>query len=94
MPDNRAPRNQQMKRIFLSRIIVALVVAFSLPVTAHALEISIGDVTGNGASAVADFAPFQFGAHIWATTTNFPENYGREHLYPARASDKHPFAKG
>lgn len=44
-------------------------------------------------NAVAGFAPFQFGDHLWATTTKFPENYGLEHLRPARAPYKDPFAK-
>ena len=40
------------------------------------------------------FEPFQFGDHLWATTTKFPENYGLGHLRPARAPYTDPFAKG
>jgi isopenicillin N synthase-like dioxygenase len=39
------------------------------------------------------FEPFQFGDHLWATTTKFPENFGLGHLRPARAPYKDPFAK-
>ena len=41
---------------------------------------------------VEPFEPFQFGDHLWATTTKFPENFGLEHLRPARAPYKDPFA--
>ena len=37
------------------------------------------------------FEPFQFGDHLWATTTKFPENYGLAHLRPARAPYRDPF---
>jgi isopenicillin N synthase-like dioxygenase len=40
---------------------------------------------------IAPFAPFQFGDHLWATTTKFPENYGLGHLRPARAPYTDPF---
>jgi isopenicillin N synthase-like dioxygenase len=43
--------------------------------------------------AVEAFEPFQFGDHLWATTTKFPENYGLAHLRPARAPYRDPFAK-
>jgi isopenicillin N synthase-like dioxygenase len=42
---------------------------------------------------VESFEPFQFGDHLWATTTKFPENYGLGHLRPARAPYADPFAK-
>jgi isopenicillin N synthase-like dioxygenase len=42
---------------------------------------------------VAPFAPFQFGDHLWATTTKFPENYGLGHLRPARAPYQEPFLR-
>lgn len=42
---------------------------------------------------IEPFAPFQFGDHLWATTTKFPENHGLEHLRPARAPYRDPFAK-
>jgi isopenicillin N synthase-like dioxygenase len=38
------------------------------------------------------FEPFQFGDHLWATTTRFPENYGLGHLRPPRAPYRDPFA--
>lgn len=41
---------------------------------------------------VAPFEPFQFGDHLWATTTKFPENFGLGHLRPARAPYTDPFA--
>ncbi len=41
---------------------------------------------------VEPFEPFQFGDHLWATTTKFPENFGLGHLRPARAPYKDPFA--
>jgi len=43
-------------------------------------------------AGVEPFEPFQFGDHLWATTTKFPENYGLEHLRPARAPYRDPFA--
>lgn len=42
---------------------------------------------------VDSFESFQFGDHLWATTTKFPENYGLGHLRPARAPYSDPFAK-
>jgi len=39
------------------------------------------------------FEPFEFGDHLWATTTKFPENYGLGHLRPARAPYRDPFLK-
>jgi len=42
-------------------------------------------------SGVEPFEPFQFGDHLWATTTKFPENYGLGHLRPARAPYTDPF---
>lgn len=42
---------------------------------------------------IEPFAPFQFGDHLWATTTKFPENFGLEHLRPARAPYRDPFAR-
>jgi isopenicillin N synthase-like dioxygenase len=42
---------------------------------------------------VDPFEPFQFGDHLWATTTKFPENYGLGHLRPARAPYQDPFSK-
>jgi isopenicillin N synthase-like dioxygenase len=42
---------------------------------------------------IESFEPFQFGDHLWATTTKFPENYGLGHLRPARAPYTDPFAK-
>ncbi|MGO1121036.1 2OG-Fe(II) oxygenase family protein [Rhodovibrionaceae bacterium A322] len=41
---------------------------------------------------VKPFQPFQFGDHLWATTTKFPENYGLAHLRPARAPYQDPLA--
>jgi isopenicillin N synthase-like dioxygenase len=41
---------------------------------------------------IQTFEPFQFGDHLWATTTQFPENYGLGHLRPARAPYRDPFA--
>lgn len=38
------------------------------------------------------FEPFQFGDHLWATTTKFPENKGLGYLRPARAPYTDPFA--
>lgn len=38
------------------------------------------------------FEPFQFGDHLWATTTKFPENYGLGPLRRARAPYTDPFA--
>ncbi len=43
-------------------------------------------------AGIKPFKPFQFGDHLWATTTKFPENYGLEHLRPARAAYEDPFA--
>lgn len=43
-------------------------------------------------AGVEPFEPFQFGDHLWATTTKFPENYGLGHLRPARAPYRDPFA--
>jgi len=40
---------------------------------------------------IPPFEPFQFGDHLWATTTRFPENYGLGHLRPARAPYQDPF---
>ncbi len=40
---------------------------------------------------VTPFEPFEFGDHLWATTTKFPENYGLEHLRPNRAPYRDPF---
>lgn len=34
---------------------------------------------------VVPFAPFQYGDHLWATTTKFPENFGLGHLRKPRA---------
>lgn len=42
---------------------------------------------------IEPFEPFQFGDHLWATTTKFPENLGLGHLRPARAPYQDPFAK-
>ncbi len=42
-------------------------------------------------AGIEPFEPFQFGDHLWATTTKFPENYGLEHLRPARAPYRDPF---
>jgi isopenicillin N synthase-like dioxygenase len=39
------------------------------------------------------FEAFEFGDHLWATTTKFPENYGLEYLRPARAPYRDPFLK-
>jgi isopenicillin N synthase-like dioxygenase len=44
-------------------------------------------------AGIESFEPFQFGDHLWATTTKFPENYGLGHLRPARAPYTDPFAK-
>jgi isopenicillin N synthase-like dioxygenase len=41
---------------------------------------------------IEPFEPFQFGDHLWATTTKFPENYGLGYLRPARAPYRDPFA--
>jgi isopenicillin N synthase-like dioxygenase len=41
---------------------------------------------------IEPFEPFQFGDHLWATTTKFPENFGLGHLRPARAPYRDPFA--
>lgn len=43
-------------------------------------------------AGIEPFEPFQFGDHLWATTTKFPENYGLGHLRPARAPYRDPFA--
>lgn len=43
-------------------------------------------------SDIEPFEPFQFGDHLWATTTKFPENFGLGHLRPARAPYRDPFA--
>jgi len=43
-------------------------------------------------AGVEPFEPFQFGDHLWALTTKFPENYGLEHLRPARAPYTDPFS--
>jgi isopenicillin N synthase-like dioxygenase len=34
-------------------------------------------------AGVRPFAPFLYGDHLWATTTQFPENFGLGHLRPA-----------
>jgi len=44
-------------------------------------------------AAVEPFEPFQFGDHLWATTTKFPENFGLGHLRKARAPYRDPFGK-
>jgi isopenicillin N synthase-like dioxygenase len=41
---------------------------------------------------IEPFEPFQFGDHLWATTTRFPENFGLAHLRPPRAPYRDPFA--
>jgi len=41
---------------------------------------------------IEPFEPFQFGDHLWATTTKFPENFGLGHLRPHRAPYSDPFA--
>ena len=41
---------------------------------------------------IEPFEPFQFGDHLWATTTKFPENFGLGHLRPPRAPYRDPFA--
>ena len=41
---------------------------------------------------IEPFDPFEFGDHLWATTTKFPENFGLGHLRPAHAPYKDPFA--
>ncbi|MFT5694791.1 MAG: isopenicillin N synthase-like dioxygenase [Myxococcota bacterium] len=40
---------------------------------------------------IAPFAPFQYGDHLWATTTRFPENRGLGALRRARAPYVDPF---
>jgi isopenicillin N synthase-like dioxygenase len=42
---------------------------------------------------IKSFEPFQFGDHLWATTTRFPENYGLGHLRPPRAPYRDPFTE-
>jgi isopenicillin N synthase-like dioxygenase len=42
---------------------------------------------------IEPFEPFQFGDHLWATTTKFAENYGLGHLRPLRAPYRDPFSK-
>jgi len=42
---------------------------------------------------IEPFEPFEFGDHLWATTTKFPENFGLGPLRPARAPYRDPFAK-
>jgi isopenicillin N synthase-like dioxygenase len=37
------------------------------------------------------FEPFLFGDHLWATTTQYPENYGLEDLRPPRAPYRDPW---
>lgn len=44
-------------------------------------------------AGIEPFEPFQFGDHLWATTTKFPENFGLGHLRPARAPYRDPFAR-
>jgi isopenicillin N synthase-like dioxygenase len=44
-------------------------------------------------AGIEAFESFQFGDHLWATTTKFPENFGLAHLRPARAPYKDPFAQ-
>jgi isopenicillin N synthase-like dioxygenase len=39
---------------------------------------------------IEPFAPFQFGDHLWATTTKFPENFGLGYLRPPRAAYSDP----
>lgn len=41
---------------------------------------------------IRPFAPFQYGDHLWATTTKFPENFGLGHLRKARAPYVDPLA--
>lgn len=41
---------------------------------------------------VRPFAPFQYGDHLWATTTRFPENFGLGHLRKPRAPYVDPLA--
>ncbi len=43
-------------------------------------------------AGITPFAPFQYGDHLWATTTKFPENFGLGHLRPARAPYQDPMA--
>jgi len=43
-------------------------------------------------NGIEPFEPFQFGDHLWATTTKFPENLGLAHLRPPRAPYRDPFA--
>lgn len=42
---------------------------------------------------IEPFEPFEFGDHLWATTTQFSENFGLGDLRPARAPYTDPFAK-
>jgi isopenicillin N synthase-like dioxygenase len=42
---------------------------------------------------IEGFEPFQFGDHLWATTTQFPENRGLGYLRPPRAPYQDPFAE-
>jgi len=44
-------------------------------------------------AGIAGFEPFQFGDHLWATTTRFPENHGLGYLRPPRAPYQDPFAE-
>ncbi len=41
-------------------------------------------------AGIRPFAPFQYGDHLWATTTRFPENFGLGHLRPPRAAYADP----
>jgi len=44
-------------------------------------------------AGVEHFEPFQYGDHMWATTTKFPENFGLGPLRPPRAAYRDPFAR-
>ena len=44
-------------------------------------------------SNASPFRPFLFGDHLWATTTQFPENRGLAHLRPPRGDYHDPWAE-
>lgn len=44
-------------------------------------------------AGIKSFEPFQFGDHLWATTTQFPENRGLGYLRPPRAPYQDPFTE-
>jgi isopenicillin N synthase-like dioxygenase len=44
-------------------------------------------------AGIKSFEPFQFGDHLWATTTQFPENRGLGYLRPPRAPYQDPLSE-